>query len=181
MEGRGGAAQGARHGVGGDGFEDPFQEAGRSGCGSSVFDTVSLCADDADAAGGRLLRAVHPASASEGLDDPSSSDICHGVWRPQSCLRSKQRRPVEERNGRRDSPRSLQHVDGTPTDSRELSLAFVETVYAGLARLQDQDRTLSLETLSYILPCLLMKQVRSTTGRERRAYARPLCSGAFRV
>ncbi len=125
--------------------------------GSSVFDTVSLCADDADAAGGRLLRAVHPASASEGLDDPASTDICHGVWRPQSCLRSKQRRPVEERNGRRDSPRSLQHVDGTPTDSRELSLAFVETVYAGLARLQDQDRTLSLETLSYILPCLLMK------------------------
>ena len=27
-------------------------------------------------------------------------------------------------------------------------------------------RTVSLETLSYILPCLLMKQVRSTTGRD---------------
>ena len=73
-----------------------------------------------------------------------------------------------------------QHVEGTPTDSRELSLAFVETVYAGLARLQDQDHTLSLETLSCILPCLL-KQVRSTMGRERRANAPPLCLVAFRV
>ena len=105
VEGRRGAAQGGRHGVGGDGFEDPFQEAGRSGCGSSVSDTVSLCGDDADAAGGWLLRAVHLASASEGLDDPASSDICHGVWRPQSCLRSKQRRPAGTGSGGRDSPR----------------------------------------------------------------------------
>ena len=52
-----------------------------------------------------VLRAVHPASASEGLDDPASSDICHGVWRPQSCFRSKQRRPAGKGSGGRDFPR----------------------------------------------------------------------------
>ena len=181
MEGRGGAAQGGGHGVGGDGFEDPFQEAGRSGRGSSVCDTVSLCGDDADAAGGWLcfVQSILP-RLREFLTIrlPRISAMAYGALRavfdPNSAARL-EKEAVEE-----ILLASVEHVEGTPTDSRELSLAFVETVDAGLALLQDQDRTLSLETLSCILPCLL-KQVRSTTGRERRANARPLYSVAFRA
>ena len=181
VEGRGGAAQGGRHGVGSDGLEDPFQEAGRSGCGSSVSDTVSLCGDDADAAGGWLcfVQSILPRlrkflTIRLPQISAMACDALGAVFDPNSAAQL-EKEAVEE-----ISLASLQHVEGTPTDSRELSLAFVETVDAGLALLQDQDRTLSLETLSCILPCLL-KQVRSTTGRERRANARPLYSVAFRA
>ena len=61
----------------------------------------------------------------------------------------------------------VQHIEGTPTENHELSLAFVETVYAGFARFHDQDPSLSMETLSCILPSLL-KQVGFDKGLEGR-------------
>ena len=78
----------------------------------------------------------------------------------------------------------VQHVEGTPTESHELSLslAFVEPIYSGFARFHDQDLSLSQETLSCILPSLV-KQVGLVMSRKRKEVANAClsCLVAFRV